>query len=92
VVVGFAPLRPAEFVDVRIQQLAERVVTEVLGQGTGERGQRLSLPRRRSRGKWLLLRVKDPRGWTTWTPVESLLGAGPTDRVLTIDERTSTRS
>lgn len=87
VVVGFAPLKPAEFVDVRIQQLFERVDTEVLGQGTGEPGWRLPLPRRAAGGKGLSLQVEEPGGWTTWTPVKSLAGAGPSDRVYTIERK-----
>jgi hypothetical protein len=84
IAVGFAPMRPAEFVDIRIRQLAERVDTEVVGHGTGEPGQRLNLPRS-ARSRRLLLRVEEPSRWRSWTRAESFLSARPTDRVFIIE-------
>ena len=85
VVVGFAPLKPAEFVEVRIQLLSRRVDAEVVGEATGEPGWRVALPHRAARAKHLSVQVEESAGWVTWTLVESLLTARPADRVYAVE-------
>jgi len=85
IVVGFAPLRPAEFVVVQIGQQTARQATEQLGPATGEPGQEISLARRPVRREGFVLQVEGPLGWTSWTLVEQLEGCSTDDPAFTLD-------
>jgi phage tail sheath protein FI len=84
VVVGVAPVRPAEFVVVRIQQILAGRSIERLGSG-GTPSERLRLGHSPVCARDFLLQVKSPQGWTTWTRVDELGRAGPNDRVFELD-------
>jgi phage tail sheath protein FI len=85
VVVGFAPLKPAEFVVMQIEQRAARGATEQLGPGTGEPRQEISLARCPMWREGFILLVEGQLGWTAWRLVEELEGCGPDDPVFTLD-------
>jgi len=85
IVVGFAPLKPAEFVVIQIGQQTARQATEQLGPATGEPGQEISLARRPVSKEGFVLQVEGPLGWTSWMCVEELEGCGPDDPAFTLD-------
>jgi phage tail sheath protein FI len=90
VVVGFAPLKPAEFVVIRIQQMTARTTVEQLGPSTGEPGQRIALAHRPVVQEGFLLQVETEHGWTAWTRVDSFDGSEGRDTVFALDAATGT--
>jgi len=85
VMVGVAPLKPAEFVILRIGQWRTSEVTEPLGPVIGAPRLELSLSRRPVWPEGFLLQVEGPRGWTVWGLVEDLEGSGPEDHGFVLD-------
>jgi phage tail sheath protein FI len=86
VVVGVAPVRPAEFVDIRVQKLiggGSRMVTVTLS-GT-ELGARLRLPHRPVLTEGFGLEIDTGSGWVAWTRLDDLGAAGADDRMFVLD-------
>jgi hypothetical protein len=77
--VGFAALRPAEFVVIEISKLLAAVATQVVGTSTGEPGLELRLPHRWVDPSRLAVMVEEEGGWTSWSAVEDLANSGSTD-------------
>jgi hypothetical protein len=82
--VGFAPLRPAEFVTIEIKKAIGRLITETLD-STGRPSERIRLAHRPVRAEGVFLQVRDRDGWTTWTPAERFDDFGPADAVYVLD-------
>jgi uncharacterized protein len=86
ILVGVAPLRPAEFVTIRIGQWMTPgpPATTVVVSGRGLGGV-LRLPHRPVRSEGFRLEVDAGDGWVAWTRVDALGQAGPEDRAYTVD-------
>jgi phage tail sheath protein FI len=83
-VVGIAPIKPAEFVHIAIGQWLSRVCTEALD-ATGSPCERLRLQHHPVAAEGVFLQVPDDGAWTTWSEVADFHDAGPRDRVYTLD-------
>jgi phage tail sheath protein FI len=83
-VVGVAPLKPAEFVIVEIARSLVHVGSESLST-SGQPSERLRLGHRPVHPEGVFLQVRGAEGWTTWTPVDDLADAGSRDRVYVLD-------
>jgi hypothetical protein len=70
--VGFAPLRPAEFIIIDIERLTAGVATEQVGPATGEPGMVVSLAHRPVAREGFSLQVEGQHGWTAWILVPEL--------------------
>jgi Bacteriophage tail sheath protein len=79
VVIGFAPLEPAEFVIIEICKARRASATEIVGVSTGEAGFELPLPHRWVDPAPVSVMVDGPEGWTTWTAVPDFANSGPDD-------------
>ncbi len=88
--VGFAPLRPAEFVVIQIQQMTARTTVEQLGPSTGAPGQRIALAHRPVVREGFLLQIQSEQGWTAWTRVDSFDGSEGGATVFALDAATGT--
>ena len=66
---------------------AERIADEVVGLSEGVPGQRFALQRSPvvADRDPVVVEVADGAGWTEWTEVSDFAGAGPDDRVVTLD-------
>jgi Bacteriophage tail sheath protein len=84
VVIGIAPTKPAEFVEIRIGQWLPRAATESYG-AQGAPSERLCLRHRPVAAEGVFLQVADGGRWETWTELERLDQAGPASRVYTLD-------
>ena len=84
VLVGIAPIRPAEFVLITIGQWMAPVSTESFD-ASGSPCERLRLQHRPITSEGVFLQVGDDGAWTTWSEVANLDDAGPSDRVYTLD-------
>jgi len=86
VVVGFAPIKPAEFVVIQIQKMIAGTSppTTVVVSGS-ELGDRLRLPHRPVLPGGFQVQVDSASGSTAWTRVDDLGAAGPGDRVYVLD-------
>jgi Bacteriophage tail sheath protein len=84
IVIGFAPLKPAEFVDITIGQWTSKVCTESFD-ATGRPCERLRLRHHPVAAEGVFLQVADAGAWTTWTEVTQLHDSGPGERVYTLD-------
>jgi hypothetical protein len=78
VLVGFAPLKPAEFVIIRIGLRVGRPRGRVAGRApAAQRG-----------SNEVQVLVEESQGWTRWTEVASFEHSGPQDRVFAVDAAT----
>jgi Bacteriophage tail sheath protein len=84
--VGFAALKPAEFVIVDIERLTARVAIEQVGPATGETGLVISLTHRQVSREGFSLQVEGPHGWTRWALVPEFEGFGSDESVYRLDE------
>jgi hypothetical protein len=87
IVVGFAPSKPAEFVEITIGQRTSKVSTESLDT-TGGSCERLRLRHPSVVAEGVFLQVADAGEWKTWTEVTKVKDAGPGERVYTLDRDT----
>jgi Bacteriophage tail sheath protein len=83
--IGVAPVRPAEFVIFRIGQWTARTRTEQPGPATGEPGLVLELAHHPVSADGFVLMVEGETGWTVWNLVGGLDDAGPDDAVFALD-------
>ncbi len=84
--VGVAPTRPAQFIMIRIGQLTKTESASVTVVISGrDLGERLRLPHRPVLSDGFRLEIDAGEGWTPWTLIEDLIGAGPNDRVYVLD-------
>jgi phage tail sheath protein FI len=90
IVVGVAPLRPAEFVTLQIGQWTANEVTEQLVPATGEPGQEISLSRHPVWIEGFVLQVEGSLGWTAWQLVVDLESTGPEDQAYVLVPGTGT--
>jgi hypothetical protein len=81
--VGFAPSKPAEFVILEIGRNLAHVITESLST-RGMPSEQLVLSHRPVCEEGVLLRVRGPEGWATWTAVDDLDGLGPQATVFVL--------
>jgi Bacteriophage tail sheath protein len=88
VVIGFAPLKPAEFVVIEISKALAAAANDVVGESTGEPGLEVRLPHRGVDPMRFVVMVEQGEGWTTWSAVEDLTGSGPDDAyfMVVVDE------
>jgi uncharacterized protein len=84
-VIGFAPLKPAEFVVLEISKALAASATEVAGGSTGEAGFEVHLPHRGVDAAYLLVMVEEREGWTMWSAVGDLASSGPDDARYVVD-------
>jgi phage tail sheath protein FI len=86
--IGFAPLKPAEFVVIRIGRKLAGGAAEIVGESTGEPGLELPLPHRWIDPASVVVMVDQEDGWRAWITVESLADSGPSDAhvVVEVDE------
>jgi hypothetical protein len=82
ILVGIAPVRPAEFVIFRIGQWMSES-TETFD-AAGSPSERLCL-RHSPLAAEVLVQVKEAGAWSTWRRVRELAGAGAADRVYIVD-------
>jgi phage tail sheath protein FI len=85
IMIGIAPVRAAEFVVMEVRQRASRAATEQLGPVSGAPGLVVSLAHRPVSLNDIDLQVEGQQGWTMWSRVDALDGAGPDDPVYTVD-------
>ncbi len=90
VVVGFAPLKPAEFVRVEITQLTAPVAIEVRREATGESGMRIRLSGEKLCDQGFSVQVEGSEGWIVWQRVDSFEGSGPEDPHYVLDTEQGT--
>jgi phage tail sheath protein FI len=83
VVVGVAPLRPAEFVIIEIARSLERATDS--WSASGRPSERLRLAHGPVHPEGVLVEVRATEGWIAWTQIEDLATAGPEDRVYVLD-------
>jgi hypothetical protein len=83
VVVGVAPLKPAEFVIIEIARSLER--TTELFSASGQPAERLRLTHGPVHPEGALVEVRGTEGWIAWTQIEDLAAAGPEDRVYALE-------
>src|SRR6266511_1911811 len=83
--IGFAPLKPAEFVIVEIEWLTAHVATEQLGPATGEPGLVVALAHHPVAREGFSIQVEGPHGWTMWTLVPDLEGLGSDEPAYRLD-------
>jgi Bacteriophage tail sheath protein len=79
VAIGFAPLKPAEFVVIEISKALRASATEVVGVSTGEAGFELGLPHRWVDLARVSVMVEEAEGWTTRSVVPDFASSGPDD-------------
>jgi len=84
VVIGIAPVKPAEFVIVTIGQWISQSRTDSL-EATGTPSERLRLQHRPVAAEGVFLQVAEDGPWATWTEVPDFNRAGPDDRVYKLD-------
>ena len=90
IVVGFAPLRPAEFVVLQIRQQAASAAAGETGPENREPGRGVALLRRPVSPEGFRLEVAGPAGWTTWTMAEGFEACGPDDPAFVLDAAAGT--
>jgi len=90
VVVGFAPLKPAEFVRVEITQLTAPVAIEVRREASGEPGMRIRLSGEKLCDQGFSVQVEGSEGWIVWQRVDSFEGSGPEDPHYVLDTEQGT--
>ena len=83
--VGVAPLRPAEFVVIRIGRKLAAVAIEIVGESTGEPGLELRLPHRWVDPAGVVVMVEHEDGWRAWSTVEDLAGSVQNDAHVAIE-------
>ena len=83
ILIGIAPVRPAEFVVFRIGQWLPHS-TETFA-ASGRPSERLCLRQRPVVAQSVLVQVKEDGTWTTWRQVLQLADAGAGDRVYSLD-------
>ena len=83
--VGFAPLKPGEFIVIRIGRKLGAVATEIVGDSTGEPGLELRLPHRWVDPASVVVMVEHEGGWRAWSSVEDLGDSGPNDAHVRIE-------
>ena len=89
-VVGFAPLKPAEFVILTIGQWTVPVAIEVFREATGESGMRIRLSGRQVCAQGFSLQVEGSQGWVMWQRVDSFEGSGHEDLHYVLDTEQNT--
>ncbi len=89
-VVGFAPLKPAEFVILTIGQWTLPVAIEVFREATGESGMRIRLSGRQVCAQGFSLQVEGSQGWVMWQRVDSFEGSGHQDLHYVLDTEQNT--
>jgi Bacteriophage tail sheath protein len=82
--IGIAPSRPAEFVEITIGQWMQKACTQSLG-ATGSPAERLCLRHRPVAAEGVFLQVESDDGWTTWTEVTNFDDVNSSGRVYTLD-------
>jgi Phage tail sheath C-terminal domain len=83
--IGIAPVRPAEFVIIRIARKLAGVACEIVGESTGEPGFELRLPHRWVDPLTVAVIVEGERGWAAWNAVTDLSTSGPADAIYMIE-------
>lgn len=83
VLVGFAPLEPAEFVILEIGRNLAHVIAESLCP-SGKPSERLRLSHRPVCAEGVFLQVRGPEGWATWTAVDDLDDMGPQAKIFVL--------
>jgi Bacteriophage tail sheath protein len=83
--IGIAPVRPAEFVIIRIARKLAGVACEIVGESTGEPGFELRLPHRWVDPSTVAVIVEGERGWTAWNAVADPSKSGPDDAIYVIE-------
>jgi hypothetical protein len=84
VLVGVAPLRPAEFVVIDIARNLGHATVEHLSLA-GRPGERVRLGDGPVRAAGFVLQIREESGWVTWSRVAELASAGPQDTVFHLD-------
>ena len=84
ILVGIAPVRPAEFVLIRIDQWRSDSARDFFD-GTGKPSQRLCLRHRPLAADRVVLEVAVSGAWTIWREVPDVGKAGPGDQVYSVD-------
>ena len=79
--IGIAPVRPAEFVIMRIARKLAGVACEIVGESTGEPGFELRLPHRWVDPSTVVVLMEGERGWTAWNEVTDLSTSGSADAI-----------
>jgi phage tail sheath protein FI len=83
-VIGIAPLKPAEFVEITIGQWLQKACTQSLD-ASGRPSERLCLRHRSVAAEGVFLQVQSDDGWTTWTEVTNFDDVSSSAPVYTLD-------
>ena len=83
--IGVAPVRPAEFVIIRVARKLAGVACEIVGESTGEPGFEVRLSHRWVDPSAVEVIVEAERGWTAWNAVADLSRSGPDDATYVIE-------
>jgi hypothetical protein len=83
--IGVAPIKPADFMILRIGRNLAGVASGVVGESTGQPGCELRLPHRWVDPSTVLVLVGEEQGWTFWVMTDDLAKSSPDDAVFMIE-------